>query len=72
MHPMMEIRFRQTLYGDPDEEVEVTVNWYHVPSVGDEISLFDTDIHGPVQGRVQVMEWAETYVIAHLRGRNRD
>jgi len=63
IHPLMEIRFEQELYGDPNTTVEVIVFWYHTPKVGDLIAL------PSVQGRVKTVTWCLDYIIVRLHGK---
>ena len=64
IHPLMEIRFEQGLYGDPNTTVEVIVFWYHTPKVGDLI-----DLSTILQGRVETITWYADYIIVQLQGR---
>lgn len=66
MTALVEIRFEQELWGDPNEKITATLLWYHVPRVGDLIALSD------MQGKVQSVTWLDSdKVIIRLIGKVR-
>lgn len=68
-HPIAEIHFEQVVFGDPDDLLTFVAYWYHVPRVGDMVSLSET---GGVWGKVESATWLDGHVIIRLKSRRND
>lgn len=63
-HPLVEIRFEKTWFGNPDRHETVVVNWYHLPRVGE---MVDTRQIG---GKIISVVWHDECVQVFLKGEN--